>query len=563
MHQERKVTQREYVLHDTETIVSKTDLHGNITYVNQDFIRISGFSREELIGSPQNIVRHPDMPREAFFDMWQTLRAGKAWTGLVKNRCKNGDHYWVEAHAAPVTENGSIAGYTSIRVKPSREQIRHAEAAYREIRQGSGKLTVVEGAVVGVPWFGHPQKPARSISLKARLFAWVLAMVVLNVLAAAMGWVAGAIPEEGWAQHASSGTTFLAVAGALGAIGAGVALNRTFIRPLSAARHAIDRMTAGDLSGRIDAGGDNEVAQVMQSLRKLQINVKLLVGQIKEATEQVSGQSVALANGNTQLAGRTRAQAGHIEATSASATQLTALVQQHAENAQQANQLVLSTAEAARRGSEAARKVTGAMTDIQASADKIVAIIQMIDSIAFQTNILALNAAVEAARAGEEGRGFAVVAGEVRGLAQRAAAAAGDIRSLIEESAGRIQSGSQQVDETSRQMNDILDAAQQATDIMGEIALAGREQSQGISHISQAVGEVESLTRENATALAQTASTAEDLRAQAAALRTLVNAFRLIEHDQPAPQRAATHDGHARATTVLNVVHPVAQLELG
>lgn len=218
---------------------------------------------------------------------------------------------------------------------------------------------------------------------------------------------------------------------------------------------------------------------------------------VREATEQVSGQSVALADGNTQLAARTRAQAGHIEATSASATELTAIVQQHAENAQQANQLVLSTAQAARRGSDAAGKVTAAMTDIQASADKIVAIIQMIDSIAFQTNILALNAAVEAARAGEEGRGFAVVAGEVRGLAQRAAAAAGDIRSLIEESSARIQSGSQQVDETSRQMGEILAAAQTATEIMGEIALAGREQSQGIAHISQAVGDMESLTRDN------------------------------------------------------------------
>ena len=562
MQQHRPVTQQEYILHDTETIVSKTDLHGNITYVNEDFVRISGFSRDELIGAPQNIVRHPDMPREAFFDMWRSLRAGKAWTGLVKNRCKNGDHYWVEAHAAPVSESGSITGYTSIRVKPSREQVRLAETAYREIQEGTRRLGIVDGSVVRAPWFGHPQKPVRCVSLRVCLSAWMLAMLLLNLLLAAMAWMAVAIPAEGWLRYVPTVAACSALAGVLLAFGGGIALNRTLIRPLHAARQAIDRMTAGDLSGRIHAGGDNEVGQVMQSLRKLQINVKLLVGQIKEATEQVSGQSVALADGNTQLAARTRAQAGHIEATSASATELTAIVQQHAENAQQANQLVLSTAQAARRGSDAAGKVTATMTDIQASADKIVAIIQMIDSIAFQTNILALNAAVEAARAGEEGRGFAVVAGEVRGLAQRAAAAAGDIRSLIEESSTRIQSGSQQVDETSRQMGEILAAAQTATEIMGEIALAGREQSQGIAHISQAVGDMESLTRDNAAALGQTASTAQALRTQAAALRSLVNAFRLIEHDQPVRAEPA-HVGQGRSASLLNVANPVAQLELG
>src|SRR4051794_37082316 len=127
------VTNREYVLQATETIVSKTDMQGNITYVNADFMRISGFSERELLGAPQNIVRHPDMPEEAFVDFWRTLKAGKAWTGIVKNRCKNGDHYWVEANAAPLIENNKVVGYTSIRGKPSREQVKAAEAAYAGI----------------------------------------------------------------------------------------------------------------------------------------------------------------------------------------------------------------------------------------------------------------------------------------------------------------------------------------------------------------------------------------------------------------------------------------------
>ena len=129
-------------------VVSKTDLKGKMTYVNQDFINISGFSEEELLGSPQNIVRHPDMPPEAFADMWRALKSGRAWTGMVKNRCKNGDFYWVDANAAPMMEGGKVVGYTSIRTKPSRGQVRAADSAYREIRAGNKNLDVRDGAVV-------------------------------------------------------------------------------------------------------------------------------------------------------------------------------------------------------------------------------------------------------------------------------------------------------------------------------------------------------------------------------------------------------------------------------
>ena len=142
------VTNLEYVMKDTETIVSKTDMHGNITYINQDFIDISGFSEAELIGSPQNIVRHPDMPTEAFADFWHTLKAGKAWTGIVKNRCKNGDHYWVVANAAPIIENGKAIGYASIRVKPTREQVQTADKAYRALKAGDHSIDIREGRAV-------------------------------------------------------------------------------------------------------------------------------------------------------------------------------------------------------------------------------------------------------------------------------------------------------------------------------------------------------------------------------------------------------------------------------
>jgi aerotaxis receptor len=129
----------------SEAPTSKTDIHGNITYVNQDFVNISGFSEDELLGQPHNIVRHPDMPVEAFADLWNTLRSGKPWTGIVKNRCKNGDHYWVEANAAPIFENGKIVGFTSVRGKPAREQVQAAEGAYRAVKAGDKTLAIREG----------------------------------------------------------------------------------------------------------------------------------------------------------------------------------------------------------------------------------------------------------------------------------------------------------------------------------------------------------------------------------------------------------------------------------
>jgi aerotaxis receptor len=538
MTQERVVTQREYVLQETETIVSKTDLKGNITYVNHDFVRISGFSEDELLGAPQNIVRHPDMPKEAFYDLWQSLRSGKAWTGLVKNRCKNGDHYWVEAHAAPITENGVTTGYTSIRVKPSRQQVENADAAYRQIRNGSKRITVREGAIVRCRWFGkHPYKPAAKLSLKWRLALWVMIMAMLFFANALVLWQFDLTP--GLPEVPPWVFLFLPLTGALAALLGGVAVYRALIDPLADAQQAIDLMSAGDLSGRIDAVGNDEITALMQSLRKLQINVKLLVGQIKDSTSQVSVRASWLAQGNSELATRTQVQSSSVEQTSASVIELTSIAQQNAENSQAANQLVAATADAAKHGAEQTRQLTQTMSQIHDSAQQVVDIIGMINSIAFQTNILALNAAVEAARAGDQGKGFAVVAAEVRSLALRSAEAAREIKALIENSETRISAGGEQVQQTAQMMQRILDSAHNASRIMNDLALAGKEQSMGIDHINQAVNQIESITQENSAAVVSTADAARALQDQAVKLSELVNAFKLVKVDEMGNEHCA------------------------
>ena len=520
------VTNVEYVLNENETVVSKTDLHGNITYVNQDFVNISGFSEEELMGAPQNIVRHPDMPAEAFADLWRTLRSGKAWTGLVKNRCKNGDHYWVEANAAPLIENGNIVGYTSIRTKPGREQVQAAEHAYRAIMAGDTSLKVQEGNAVRPSYLLRCCLDQLSnLSLKAILTLASASIIIMFGLVGMLAWMATSEANQvltGW-------LITIAVSGMPLAVLFGLMCYRIAVVPLERTRRDIERMSAGDLTGRIVASGAGEVTRVMQSLRILQINIKLLVGQIKQSTEQVHVGAGDIAMGNADLSGRTEAQASSLEETASSMEELTSTVKQNAENARQANQLVISTADVAVKGGEVVGQVVDTMASIKESSRKIADIIGIIDGIAFQTNILALNAAVEAARAGEQGRGFAVVATEVRNLAQRSASAAKEIKGLIEDSVGKVDMGGKLVGQAGVAMNEIVSSVKRVTDIMGEIATASQEQSSGIEQVNQAVGQMDEITQQNAALVEEAAAASESMQAQAQKLAELVGAFRLAQ----------------------------------
>ncbi|RZI41400.1 PAS domain-containing methyl-accepting chemotaxis protein [Herbaspirillum sp. HC18] len=508
------VTGVEYILKDTETIVSKTDLKGRITYVNQDFINVSGFSEAELMGAPQNIVRHPDMPPEAFEDFWRTIKAGKAWTGLVKNRCKNGNHYWVEANAAPLIENGQITGYTSIRIKPSREQVAAAEAAYGEIKAGNKSLEIREGNAVQRTAFSH-LRFLKNLSLKSKM---VIGFGSLSIL-----FGAGTMLSGIWATAVS--TTGLALSALFGFL-----LYRDIVTPLERARGDIDRMSAGDLSCKIHSEGDDEISKVLQAVRILQTNVKLLVGQIKEATDLVNKGSQEIAMGNSDLSARTESQASSLEETASSMEELTSTVKQNADNAQEANQLVISTSHIAVKGGEAVGKVVETMSSIRESSRKIADIISVIDGIAFQTNILALNAAVEAARAGEQGRGFAVVATEVRNLAQRSASAAKEIKELITDSVDKVEAGSQLVDDAGKTMSEVVSSVKHVTDIMNEITAASREQTAGIEQVNMAITQMDEITQQNAALVEQSAAAAETLREQALKQAQLVGAFKLISN---------------------------------
>jgi methyl-accepting chemotaxis protein len=880
------VTQNEVKLTDAILIVSKTDLQGRITYINKDFLEISGFTEAELIGQPHNIVRHPDMPIEAFEDMWRDLKAGRPWTGLVKNRCKNGDYYWVMANAAPIWENSQVTGYMSVRRKAAGSVISEVEAIYRQFREkrqghlriqhgqavssgrqlanwwrdatvftrlaGSFGLILLMGLLVGgvalltmtglraeFDRYANVTVSKERLSLKGNIQVGNAVHYFKNTVIRggdypekflkemdaiektvndyrALGTLAdeetkllqdvsagtkayrGAI-QEAVAQRATGKSIAdidRAIKGADKPLAAAFArmaefnveksvtnakkfeqlisdafvysaalltvmvlvsmlalvmLVRGIKQPIDIAVETLNNVSQGNYSNVIDVSGSSELGKMLQGLQSMQtrlgfevaetrrqadetLRIKIaldgaampitisdtkgsliylngaahalwgamgsticvnhagfnvdamigtnlvdyfddeatktayraqldvpktfdvnmggkvlrvtaapvrdkqgaylgrasqwldrtnevmvekevagivdgalrgdfltrlslegkegffkqlseglnqlsettqaglsdvarilqlvavgdltqkieadyqgifgqlkddtnstierlreVVGRIKEATEAINTASQEIAAGNQDLSSRTEEQASSLEETSSSMEELNATVKQNADNAQQANELAKTSNAGIVNGGQVVKQVVVTMGEIQTSSKKIADIIGVIDSIAFQTNILALNAAVEAARAGEQGRGFAVVATEVRNLAQRSATAAKEIKTLIAESVGKVESGAKLAQQAGTTMDEVVTSFQQVVTLVTEIASASREQSLGIEQTTQAVSQMDEVTQQNAALVEEAAAAAESLEEQAHGLVKTVSMFKLNE----------------------------------
>ncbi|TCS72239.1 methyl-accepting chemotaxis sensory transducer with TarH sensor /methyl-accepting chemotaxis sensory transducer with Pas/Pac sensor [Sulfuritortus calidifontis] len=885
------VTGREYVLRDDHMIVSKTDTRGIITYINKDFLEVSGFTEEELIGAPHNIVRHPDMPPEAFADLWETLQKGMPWTAMVKNRCKNGDHYWVLANAAPIREGGQVVGYMSVRSKPTPQQIEAASRIYASIKAGEKTWKVVHGRVEKNTPLSR-LKLLKNISIKGRLASMVGLASLLLLAVGGLGlfglnqsnedlrgvyedhtialgqldritrnlvnnrlnmaetlldpspesvrshladtekrideinktWEAymavdrppeertaaeqfaadrtrfvkeGLRPtmealragqinearqlygkldelfkpvrksinglidrqlEAANAAHEASGERYATirnlsiaaiVLGLTLLVAMGAILIRVITRPLNRAVEVFNNISGGNYKNHIEIEHEDEVGSVLNALRSMQtkmgfdvaetqrvadeaLRIKIgldnvstgvmiadterkiiyvnksvvdilsraeddikkqlpnfsaktlvgtnidvfhknpahqaqllanlngthsaaltigprsmvvraspvinergqrlgavaewtdrtaevavekevaelvnaaaagdfsrrlnpagkegfflqlaeginklvetsergmndvaevlkalsegdltrqmegdyeglfaelkdsanttssrlreIVGQIREATDAINTAAREIATGNADLSSRTESQASSLEETASSMDELTSTVKQNADNARQANQLAQGASDIAVKGGEMVGEVVQTMSAISESSSKIADIISVIDGIAFQTNILALNAAVEAARAGEQGRGFAVVAGEVRNLAQRSAAAAKEIKQLINDSVDKVDAGYKVVEQAGNTMQEIVQSVKRVTDIMAEINAASTEQSQGIEQVNAAVAQMDEMTQQNAALVEQAAAAAESLQDQADGLAQAVAVFKV------------------------------------
>ncbi|MCW2480408.1 methyl-accepting chemotaxis protein [Candidatus Symbiopectobacterium sp. NZEC135] len=306
-------------------------------------------------------------------------------------------------------------------------------------------------------------------------------------------------------------------------------LQHILFQPLSRVIHHIRAISGGDLTQAIEAESKNEIGQLASRLKEMQGSLITTVSDVRTSSDSIYTGASEISVGSNDLSSRTEQQASALEETAASMEQLTATVKQNTDNARQAAALAKNASETAQKGGHVVNTVITTMRDISDSSTQIAHITNVIDGIAFQTNILALNAAVEAARAGEQGRGFAVVAGEVRNLAQRSAQAAKEIKSLIENSVSRVNTGSEQVQDAGETMKEIVTAVTRVTDIMGEIATASDEQSRGIEQVSQAVAEMDGVTQQNAALVEQSAAAAAALEDQANYLRQAVATFKITE----------------------------------
>ncbi len=724
------VTNKELVMTKSSILVTRTDLQGKITYANDDFLKISGYSRDEIIGKDHNIIRHPDMPPEAFEDLWTSIKTMSPWAGVIKNRAKNGDFYWVHANVVPQFEQGKLVGFMSVRYAPKKNELEEAIALYENIKNKTasinpkGTKAIVKSIVEMSLWkktafsliaFSVPIVTAsyqlflseNYLALAAiTSFAAIGAAINISVIRelnntldksvgifyrlAAKGFgnqfdlkKAGVVGDfyrglfsmdvslsMDIAESKRGNAEALRINSALNNVHSAVmvadnnfniiymnqAVNELFLTVETNIKKQLPHFDANKILGSsidlfhenpakqrkllenltdyhsselvlgghhmtvivnpvLDKNGEkigyvaewldrtieviaikeitdivqaasngdferriheenrsgfilelakninklletssiglNEVGRILDALSHGDLTKTMggdyqgMFGQLKDdanstveklrdvleqiqsATSTINTSAKEIASGNNDLSGRTEKQAASLEETAASMNELTSTVQHNSENAGHANELAVGASNIASKGVLVVSQVVNTMEAINESSRKIVDIISVIDGIAFQTNILALNAAVEAARAGDQGRGFAVVATEVRSLAQRAAAAAGEIKGLIGDSVEKVEDGTRLVANAGRTMEEIVSAIRGVTTIMSEISSASLEQTTGIEQINKAIGQMDDVTQQNAALVEEAAAAAETLEDQARSLANTVKYFNL------------------------------------
>ena len=449
----------------TANILSTTNLKGAVSYVNADFIAISGFTEEELLGVNHNIVRHPDMPPAAFAHLWQTLKAGKSWMGLVKNRSKNGDHYWVSAYATPVRRNGEVVEYQSVRTAATPEQTAAAEQLYARLRAGQAQDCL---------------QPAR-LSYNARL-----------LLTGSLAWpllLGAGVALVGVSAMAGAGLT-------LAGMGLSAALLAWQLAPLRRLAKRARAIGDNPLSQTLYCGRRDELGQIDFALRMAEAEAGAVIGRIGDAAERLAGHTEELAEQLAVSQASNQRQQGETDQVATAVNQMAASVQEVANSAQlsavaagcadqetvQGQQLVNLTSATISQLADEMQQAACVFHQLEQQSSEISSVLEVIRGIAEQTNLLALNAAIEAARAGEQGRGFAVVADEVRSLAARTSQATVEIVDVVRQNHELAQGAVASMQNSQTQTAEGVALANQA----GAVILEIRE---GAQHVVDAISQ--------------------------------------------------------------------------
>lgn len=490
MRENLPVSGRNLELPASANILSTTSPQSHITYVNHDFIKISGFTEEELIGQPHNIVRHPDMPTHAFEHMWSTLKSGRSWMGLVKNRCKNGDHYWVSAFVTPIKKKGEIVEFQSVRTKPAAEHVAAAEKAYAKLKSGKALAT------------------GPSVGLRLKMGFAVCASILVGVTGTAL----------------ITGMPLLSsVLAIIASAGLGSAAIVALLSPLDRLTRMAKETANNPLSQGLYTGRQDEFGQIEFALRMLEAETASVVGRIGDASEQLRKNAVSLLDDISSSKRLTAEQQAETDQIATAVTEMAASIQQVASNAQGAadaaekadretssgQNLVTHTSQSITKLEAEIRQAAEVIDQLEGQSNDISKVLDVIRGIAEQTNLLALNAAIEAARAGEQGRGFAVVADEVRSLASRTQESTTDIQSMISALQAHALSAVTVMRHSSEQANASVSNAQEAANALNGIGLR--------------VNEITEMNTQIATAVEQQGAVSEDINRSINSIKVTAN----------------------------------------
>lgn len=520
MRRNEPVTQREKNYPSDSNLISTTDLKGQIRYANEDFCKVSGYTSEELHGRPHNLIRHPDMPPAAFADLWKTIQGGQSWMGIVKNRCKNGDHYWVDAFVSPIRAGDHTTEYQSVRTKPDPKVVARAEKLYQSLNQDRQPR----------------QLKGPRLSFKARLSLYAsLASLPLALYTAA--------------QLATPVAFFLGLL-ACTLIGAAVWLGA---RPLDGAVQEARQIVQNPLMQLVYTGRTDEIGQLQLALKMYRSQLRAVVGRVLDASHLAECAAERSSEVGTRASRNIESQQQQLEQLSVALHEVSTTVQDMARNSSLTADATQRTLEISKEGQQVIADSVVAIQNLTAlleqvadqihqlseQSSRIDEVIHVIDGIAGQTNLLALNAAIEAARAGEQGRGFAVVADEVRALAQRTQNSTVEIQSIIHAIQDNIRQAVTGIQEGGSLSTDCLrlsEAAQESfqamtsqvtttTDMNLQIASAIEEQSYVLEDISRKIAQLNETARSNAGIAEKSSALCTQVARQLAQLLRLIEQF--------------------------------------